>query len=272
MSKILLIAQNTYREAIRDKVLHNVVFLALALLLFSIVLGDWSVFDRSGVIKSFGLTISSLSALLLAVFVGIQLLQKEMQRRTLFALLSKPVRRTEFILGKWIGLMLILATHLLLMMSAIELILWFVDGDPGWNMMQAALMIWFEMAILSSAALLFSTFSTPTLSSLFTIGVYIAGHLVVELEGHIAFTKGMGSFERMPLSVQWITEKGVGVLNLFFPDLDRFSMTATILHGNSAGLHYASLIEVGQSFLYSCCWTALLLGIASMWFSKRDFI
>lgn len=272
MSKIVLIAKNTYREAIRDKVLHNVVFLALGLLLFSIVLGDWSVFDRAGVVKSFGISISSLSALLLSVFVGIQLLQKEMQRRTLFALLSKPVRRSEFIFGKWAGLMAILATHLVLMMGAIEVILWLIDGNPGWNMMQAALMIWLEMGIVSAAALLFSTFSTPTLSSLFTLGVYLAGHLLVELESHIAFTKGMGSFERMPVVVQVITEKGVGFLNLFFPDLDRFNITATVLHGTEAGSHSISLIETGQAVLYTGSWVVLLLGIAAVWFSKRDFV
>lgn len=272
MSRIILIAQNTFREAIRDKVFHSVVFLALGLLLFSIVLGDWSVFDRAGVIKSFALSISSLSALLLSVFVGIQLLQKEMQRRTLFALLSKPVRRSEFIVGKWAGLMLILAIHLLLMMGAVEVILWVIDGGPGWEMMQGALMIWLEMGILSAAAILFSTFSSATLGSLFTIGLYIAGHLVAELEGHVAFTKEMGSFGNMPTIVQFFADKGIGLLNLFFPDLDRFNITPLILHGNAAGVHTAPLLEVGQAFLYSGCWAALFLGIAALWFSKRDFV
>jgi len=271
---IALVARNTFREAVREKILHNVVALAIALLVFSIVLGDWSVFDREGVVKSFGMTVASLSALVISIFVGIQLLQREIQRRTLFALLAKPIHRWQFVLGKWCGLMLVLGAHLLLMMGSVNLILFLVDGNPGWNMMQAALMIWFEMGIVSAAAVLFSTFSSATLSSLFTAGVYVAGHLISELNAHIAFTKSMGSFDEMPGVFQWCIEKGAVVLDLFFPDLERFNIASVVLHGAEGALsaHWVSFAEVASSLLYGCCWSALLLGIAALWFSKRDFI
>ena len=274
MRRIALVALNTFREAVREKILHNVVALSVALLLFSLVLGDWSVFDRDGVVKSFGISIASISALVLSIFVGIQLLQREIQRRTLFALLAKPIHRWQFVLGKWIGLMMVLGAHLLLMLSAVDLILWLINAEPGWNLLQAALMIWFEMGILSAAAVLFSTFSSPTLSSLFTAGVYVAGHLISELDAHIEFTKAMGSFGRMPAAAQWCVEKGAKLFDLFFPDLERFNVSTTVIHGvaGAQSAHYADLATVLSSAAYSCSWCALLLAVAALWFSKRDFI
>ena len=112
---IAIIAHNTFRESIRDKILYNIVFLAIALTLFSIVLGEWSVFDRAYVIKSTTLSVMSLSGLLISIFVGISLVQKEIQRRTVLTLLSKPISRVTFIVGKYFGLLAVVAVHLTLL-------------------------------------------------------------------------------------------------------------------------------------------------------------
>ena len=94
LKNISVIAWNTFRESVRDKILYNIVFLTIALAFFSIVLGEWSVFDRAHVIKSTTLSIMSLSGLLISVFVGISLVQKEIQRKTVLTLLSKPIGRS----------------------------------------------------------------------------------------------------------------------------------------------------------------------------------
>ena len=110
-----IIALNTFRESVRNKVLYNIVFLAIALAFFSIILGEWSVFDRSYVIKSTTLSIMSLSGLLISVFVGISLVQKEIQGRTVLTLLSKPISRGVFLVGKYLGLLAVIAIHLALL-------------------------------------------------------------------------------------------------------------------------------------------------------------
>ena len=112
LKHIAIIAHNTFRESIRDKILYNIVFLAIALTLFSIVLGEWSVFDRAYVIKSTTLSVMSLSGLLISIFVGISLVQKEIQRRTVLTLLSKPISRVTLIVGKYFGLLAVVAVHL----------------------------------------------------------------------------------------------------------------------------------------------------------------
>ena len=115
LKHIGIIALNTFRESIRDKILYNIGFLAIALTLFSIVLGEWSVFDRAYVIKSTTLSVMSLSGLLISIFVGISLVQKEIQRRTVLTLLSKPISRASFIVGKYFGLLAVVAVHLMLL-------------------------------------------------------------------------------------------------------------------------------------------------------------
>ena len=152
LKHIGIIALNTFRESIRDKILYNIGFLAIALTLFSIVLGEWSVFDRAYVIKSTTLSVMSLSGLLISIFVGISLVQKEIQRRTVLTLLSKPISRASFIVGKYFGL----------------------------------------LAVVIAVALLFSSFSSTVLSALFTLGVYFAGHLSDQLLEQVRFATRMG--------------------------------------------------------------------------------
>ena len=117
IKNIGIIALNTFRESVRNKILYNIVFLAIALAFFSVLLGEWSVFDRSYVIKSTTLSIMSLSGLLISVFVGIGLVQKEIQGRTVLTLLSKPIGRGVFIVGKYLGLLAVIAVHLALLTS-----------------------------------------------------------------------------------------------------------------------------------------------------------
>ncbi len=259
-----IIALNTFRESVRNKILYNIVFLAIALAFFSILLGEWSVFDRAHVIKSTTLSIMSLSGLLISVFVGIGLVQKEIQGRTVLTLLSKPIGRAVFIVGKYLGLLAVIAVHLLLLTSVYYAILLWTGSGPTLSLLWAVFLIFWEMAIVVAVALLFSTFSTPVLSALFTIGVYIAGRLSDELMEQVRFVRRMGEVEGTESVVM---EKAAEIVHAVFPGLYRYDIAAYVVHGIALPPHY-----VLWNSLYAIGYIGIFLAVSSWWFSRRDFV
>ena len=259
-----VIALNTFRESIRDKILYNIVFLAVALTLFSIVLGEWSVFDRAYVIKSTTLSVMSLSGLLISIFVGISLVQKEIKGRTVLTLLSKPISRASFIVGKYFGLLAVVFVHLAILTCIYYLMLFFTNADPSLNLLTAIYLIFCEMAVVIAVALLFSSFSSTVLSALFTLGVYFAGHLSNELLEQVRFASRMGE---MGDASSAVFERAAVIIHAVFPGLYRFNVTSYVVHGLSLPDMYLFWNSV-----YALGYVGVFLAIASWWFSRRDFL
>ena len=264
LKHIGIIALNTFRESIRDKILYNIVLLAIGLALFSIVLGEWSVFDRAYVIKSTTLTVMNLSCLLISIFVGISLVQKEIQRRTVLTLLSKPISRASFVIGKYFGLLAVVAVHLVLLTGVYYVILFLTKAEPTLYLLTAIYLIFCELAIVIAVALLFSSFSSTVLSALFTMGVYLAGHLSDELLEQVRFANRMGE---MGDASSAILEKIAVALHAVFPGLYRFNISSYVVHG----LALPDLYLLWNS-LYALGYVCVFLGVASWWFSRRDFL
>ncbi len=264
LRNIGIIALNTFRESIRDKILYNIVFLAIALTLFSIVLGEWSVFDRAYVIKSTTLSVMSLSGLLISIFVGISLVQKEIQRRTVLTLLSKPISRASFIVGKYLGLLAVVAVHLLILTCIFYAMLFIISAEPTFNLLSAIYLIFCEMAVVIAVALLFSSFSSTVLSALFTLGVYFAGHLSNQLLEQVRFASRMGE---MGDSSSAIFEKAAVVIHAVFPGLYRYNVTTYVVHGVALPDMY-----LFWNTIYALGYVGVFLAIASWWFSRRDFL
>lgn len=264
IKNIGIIALNTFRESVRNKILYNIVFLAVALAFFSILLGEWSVFDRSYVIKSTTLSIMSLSGLLISVFVGISLVQKEIQGRTVLTLLSKPIGRSVFIIGKYLGLLAVIAVHLALLSAVYYIILLCTHSGPTLSLLTAVYLIFCEMALVVAVALLFSTFSSPVLSALFTIGIYVAGRLSNELIEQVRFVRRMGEVDGTQSAV---LEKAAEIIHAVFPGLYRFDVSAYVVHGVALPSCY-----VLWNSLYALGYVAVFLAIASWWFGRRDFV
>ena len=252
-----IIALNTFRESVRNKVLYNIVFLAIALAFFSIILGEWSVFDRSYVIKSTTLSIMSLSGLLISVFVGISLVQKEIQGRTGLTLLSKPISRGVFLVGKYLGLLALLTV-------VYYIILALTHSHPTLSLLWAVYLIFCEMAIVVAVALLFSTFSSPVLSALFTIGIYVAGRLSNELMEQVSFVRRMGEIQG---SEGVLMEKVASVIHAVFPGLYRFDIAAYVVHNVVLPPNY-----IFWNSLYALGYIGVFLAIAVWWFGRRDFV
>ncbi len=267
MKILWVLASNTFRETVRDKILYNLVFFALGLMAFSLMLGDWSLFAREYVIKDFALAVMSLFGLFMAVFVGIGLIQKEIQRKTVLTLLARPFPRWKFIVGKYLGLLAVLAVDVLIMTACLYLVLYGTKAHPTWSLLSAVYMVYLEMAIITAAALLFSSFSTPVLSALFTFAIYVAGHLSGDLINHLSFIKRFG--ERLPgtPTVTPVEDFILHAIYYLIPNLENFNIRGRVTYGLSIPDHYL-LWNTG----YALCFAAVFLGIACLAFRKRDFI
>lgn len=248
------IAAITFKEAKRDRVLYLLFFFAALGIVASRVLAILTVGDRVKIIKDVGLASISLFGVLMAVLIGTGLVYKEIDKKTIHTLLAKPLHRAEFILGKFLGLVLTLLL-MTLSMAAIFLVIVFAHTKRiETGLLLAVAYIFLELVLLTAVAILFSSFSTPILSSLFSLGFYVIGHLSWSLD---AIIKKMAPGAGRSL---------VRLLALVLPDLENFNFKTEVVHG----LPIPPSIYL-PSLLYGLCYTAFVLGLAVLIFRRRDF-
>jgi len=250
------VALNTFREAVRDRVLYNLVFFALLMMAAAVAVGQISIGIEQTVIVSLGLSAISVIGLLISIFIGVALVSKEMDKRTLYALLAKPVRRWEFLLGKFGGLVLTLAVNTAVMAAGLLLVMLYVKhslerGDAA--VLVAVYFIWLKLALVVALALLFSCFTTPLLAILFTVGLYIVGLYVQELRNLPVevMTPAMAALTR------W--------LSYLLPNFENFNVMALAAHGRAVP---GALIL--QSTLYPVIYCTIVLTAAAAVFSRRN--
>jgi len=250
------VALNTFREAVRDRVLYNLVFFALLMIAAAVAVGQISIGIEQTVIVSLGLSAISVIGLLISIFIGVALVSKEMDKRTLYALLAKPVRRWEFLLGKFGGLVLTLAVNTAAMAAGLLLVMLYVKhslerGDAA--VLVAVYFIWLKLALVVALALLFSCFTTPLLAILFTVGLYIVGLYVQELRNLPVevMTPAMAALTR------W--------LSYLLPNFENFNVMALAAHGRAVP---GALIL--QNTLYTVIYCTIVLTAAAAVFSRRN--
>jgi len=253
--KIRAIAFNTFREAIRDRILYLILFFAVVCIGFSRLLALLTVGDRVKIIKDVGLASLSLFGALMAIMIGTGLVYKEIEKKTIYTLLSKPIHRFQFLLGKFFGLVLTLFIMLLLMSIIFLGLVFFHTFKVEWQLLIAILFIFLELCLITSVALLFSCFSTPILSSLFTLAFYLIGHTAWGLE--ILIQKIKSGFGKALAQA----------LYHFLPDLENFNFKTEIVHN----LPIPPKIFL-YSILYGVFYTLFVLILALLIFRKRDFI
>jgi ABC-type transport system involved in multi-copper enzyme maturation permease subunit len=253
--KIGAIALNTFKEAIRDRILYLLLFFAVVCIVFSRILALLTVGDRVKIIKDVGLSSLSLFGALMAILMGVGLVYKEIDKRTIHSLLVKPIHRYQFLLGKYFGLVLTLLVMLLLMSLIYLAVIFLHTLKIEWKMLVAILFIFLELCLITSVALLFSCFSTPILSSLFSLAFYLIGHFSWGLETLIKKVKpGVGKTLAQ-------------LLYHFVPDLENFNFKMEIVQN----LPIPAKIYL-YSTLYGIFYTAFILALALLVFRKRDFI
>jgi ABC-type transport system involved in multi-copper enzyme maturation permease subunit len=253
--KIRAIALNTFKEAIRDRILYLLLFFAAVCIIFSRILALLTVGDRAKIITDVGLASLSLFGALMAILIGTGLVYKEIDKRTIYTLLSKPIQRYQFLLGKYLGLLLTLFVMLALM-AVIFLVLILLHRYPvEGSFFIAILFIFLELCLITAVAMLFSCFSTPILSTLFSLSFYLIGHLSWGLEALL---------EKIP---QGGVKTLARILYTFLPDLENFNFKTEVVHH----LPIPPNIFLYSS-LYGLFYTVFILVLAMMVFRRRDFI
>ena len=256
MNRIGIVAQNTFREAVRDRVLYSLVFFALLMIAAAILVGQISLGIEQTVIVTLGLSAISTIGLLIAVFIGVGLVSKEMDKRTLYALLAKPVRRWEFLLGKFGGLVLTLIVNTAAMAVGLFAALALVEQRTA-NMAAPVLLgvyfIVLKLALVVALALLFSCFTTPLLSILYTVGLYIAGLFVTE----------MRTFHSETISAA--TRALLRWISYVLPNFENFDVMASAAHGRAIP---GALIV--QNTAYAAVYCAVVLTGAAVIFTRRN--
>ncbi len=256
-TSVLAIARNAFREAVRDRVLYNLVLFVLLLIAGAIFLGELSAGQEAKIIVDLGLSAMLLFGAFIAIFVGVGLVYKEIERRTLYAILSKPVGRGQFLLGKYLGLCLTLLINVLVMGIGVSLALIYVRR--GWEPLAlqiwpAIFLIYFELMIITAVALVFSSFSTPALSALLTFFVFIIGHFSGDLKS--LATTGNSAAARLVFRA----------LYYLLPNLNNFSVITPAAHGVTPGVSAFALATA-----YMVVYVGVLLAAATLIFSRRNF-
>jgi ABC-type transport system involved in multi-copper enzyme maturation permease subunit len=261
------IAVSVFRESVRDKVLYNLVAFAVLLMGASYLLGQLTAGQDVKIIKDLGLAATAMFGLFIAVFIGIGLVSKEVERRSVYSLLSKPVRRSQLIVGKYCGLVITLVVNIAFMTAALYAVLAFMawGANPvlvaSWDapaldlaILKAVVLILTELMLVTAIALFFSTFSTPMLSAALTFGLYVVGHFSTDLRN---FQQVVDSpmAARFARGLYWV-----------LPNLSQFDIKADVVHGQPVPMGYVSL-----SIAYAALYIAMLLVISAFIFSRRDF-
>jgi ABC-type transport system involved in multi-copper enzyme maturation permease subunit len=267
MSAIRVIAINVFRESVRDKVLYNLVFFAILLMGASYLLGQLTAGQDVKIIKDLGLVATSIFGLFIALFIGIGLVSKEVERRSIYSLLSKPIERYQLVVGKYVGLTLTLAVNLAVMTVALYGVLAYMAWMAGpaaaaaWDapvldpaLLKAIGLTFVELAMVTAIALFFSTFSTPMLSAALTFGLFVAGRFSADLRN---FNQVLES----PAAATLAT-----VLYWVLPNLAPFDVRAQVVHGQHVSAGYLLLTT-----LYGVIYIGALVTAAIAVFARRDF-
>jgi ABC-type transport system involved in multi-copper enzyme maturation permease subunit len=255
IGRILTIARNTFREAVRDRVLYNLVLFVLLITASAVFLGELTAGQEARTIVDLGLGAMLLFGAFISIFVGVSLVSKEIEKRTVYAIFAKPISRAEFIVGKYLGLCLTLLVNVLVMGVGVSLALLFVGGRAfAFSIWGAIYLIFLELTILTAVAILFSSFSSPALSALLSFCVFIIAHFSASLND---LAKNLGSsFARFFF----------GLIYYLLPNLSNYVFRTESAHG----LVPSSAMIFGAT-AYAVCYVAILLIITILIFSRRNF-
>lgn len=181
MTVVWSLALNTFREAVRDRVLHSIVFFAVITLGASLLLKDLTLGDQDKIVRSIAEGGIDLFASLIAMFLGISLIWKELDKKTIYTILSKPMPRWQFVIGKYVGLLATVGVEILLLMGLYVLLMLVQQDFPSMVFFVSMGMLMVELMLLTAWTTLFSTYSAPTTASAFTISIFVIGHLADDL-------------------------------------------------------------------------------------------
>ena len=268
-SRIGLVAWHVFKESVRDRVLYGIAAFALLLVGASLAIGQITAGQDLKIIKDLGLATIEVAGVLMAVFIGVGLVAREIERRSIFGLLAKPVPRSEFIAGKFLGLVLTLVVNIAGMTAALFLVLAWIQWSTPANVRLAweapaldprllvqVILIVAELALLTAVALFFSTFSSSALISVvFTLGIFVAGLSSGDLRNFNAIVDAP--------AIGWL----VAAIGWIVPAFSAFDVKSAVVHGLPLGGARFVGLTLGYAFVY----IVTLLVAAMATFSRREF-
>jgi|ERR1041384_2688674 ABC-type transport system involved in multi-copper enzyme maturation permease subunit len=257
LHRIRVIALNTFRESVRDRVLYNLILFVLILVASSVFVSDLSLDMESQFTGALGLSVMLVFGALIAIFIGVGLVYKEIEKRTIYSLLSKPVHRHEFIIGKYLGLSATLLVNSVVMVAGTELALLYVNRGLApieVAILPAAYLIYLELALLVAIATMFSSFTTPMLAALFSFAAYVIGHFSGDLR------------QAAQLSDSLLVRGLLTALYYLLPNLSNFGFIAEASHGRVASVAMAI-----RATVYALVYIGILLSASALIFQRRNF-
>jgi Cu-processing system permease protein len=260
LSRIWAIALNTFREAARIRVLYGAIVVVVAANILALVLGRLSAHEDTRVAQDIGLAGISLFGALTAIVLGVLLLYTEVQRRTIHAIVSKPIARWEFVVGKYLGMALVLTVLVGLFGVAMAVML-AAQGDAlTAEVVKAVVLAWFEVLVVAAIAVFFSSFSSPFLSGIFALAMWVLGRLTPDIDvATRAASPSIGVTARIALEI--------------VPDLNLYSISGHEVDGQVVSVHavFVSWQYVGEAALHGLGWIVALVALACLLFDRRDF-
>jgi ABC-type transport system involved in multi-copper enzyme maturation permease subunit len=258
--RIWAIALNTFREAARIRVLYGILVLVVGANVLALVLGAMSIREQARVAQDLGLAGISLFGSLTAIFLGVFLLYTEVQRRTIHSIVSKPIERWEFVVGKYAGMALVLSVLVALFGVAMVLMLLFQGSGISSAILRALVLAWIEVLTVASIAIFFSSFSSPFLSGIFALAMWVIGRLTPDIEAAARESSGW---------IHWTAKVAMEIV----PDMHLFSPSGRTVDGSTVSVHgeFVSWSYVGISSLHGLGWICGLLLVACVLFHRRDF-
>jgi len=254
MKQILGIAINTFNESARNKIFYALVVFGLLFAFSGQFLSMVTIGDPARVLKDVGLGAIHAFTIIITIFTGINLIYKEIEKKTIFNILSKPVSRESFILGKFLGLVMTMGLALFAMALLFYTFLWINTGSGDTMVLLYFLMLFFEIMILTALAIFFSSFTTPILSFVFTLSLFLIGHMLWSYH------------EFKSLITNPISAKLIRLLYLILPNLSKFNIKNDIVSG--APIPAAAITA---DLLYGVCYIIALLGITEFIFRRKEF-
>jgi ABC-type transport system involved in multi-copper enzyme maturation permease subunit len=254
MSRIWVIATSTFREAVRDRILNSILFFAVLLLGVSLGLREVSIGDTDKIVRGVALGGVSLLASLIALFLGVSLVYKEIEKRTIYTLAAKPIARWQLLLGKYLGIWITLAAEVVLLGLLYVMIVSPQQGLPGLPVLVAWLLLMVELSLLSVWAMLFSTFASPVTATAYSLSLFVIGHFADDL--HLFGERAdPGAFRTLVMALYRVV-----------PNLETFNVRAEAVHDVAVPWS-----EVAWSTAYGAGYTVAVLCVAMLVFTKRDF-
>jgi ABC-type transport system involved in multi-copper enzyme maturation permease subunit len=254
MRRLQAIAANTFREAIRDRVLSSLLFFAVLVIMGSLAVESITIGDQAKVVRSVAFGAIRFFGAMIALFLGVGLVYKELERKTIYTIVSKPIGRGQFLLGKFAGLMAVLAVQLVAMGGLYVLLMALTQGAPAGTFYTALGLLWVELGLLVAWSMLFSTSSAPTTAALFSLSVFFIGHLADDI-----WRYGQNAEAQ---SVRTLAEW----LYWALPNFEVLNGSHNVIHEQSI-----SAAQLSGSLAYGIGYTTAVLCAAVFVFSRRDF-